>query len=134
MSILYNIVIFTYTGTIYIASLFNNKALLWVRGRRNWFKKLDEAIGSGAKVVWVHCASLGEFEQGRPVIEKIKSGNPDVKILLTFYSPSGYEIRKNYSEADYICYLPADFPGNAKRFVERVKPTYVIFIKYEVLE
>jgi 3-deoxy-D-manno-octulosonic-acid transferase len=131
MRVLYNIVIYTYTGIIYIASLFNNKALLWVRGRRNWFKKLDNAVGSGGNRVWVHCASLGEFEQGRPIIEKIKSGNPDVKIFLTFFSPSGYEIRKDYLMADYICYLPADIPGNARRFVERLQPSYVIFIKYE---
>jgi 3-deoxy-D-manno-octulosonic-acid transferase len=131
MRILYNIVIFTYTSIIYIASLFSHKAFLWVEGRRNWYNKLVEAIQPGSKVVWVHCASLGEFEQGRPVIEKIKSEEPEVKILLTFFSPSGYEIRKTYSLADYICYLPADSPRNARRFVEKMKPAYVIFIKYE---
>jgi 3-deoxy-D-manno-octulosonic-acid transferase len=131
MRILYNIVIFTYTGIIYIASLFNHKALLWVRGRHNWYSNIIEAIKPGSKIIWIHCASLGEFEQGRPVIEEIKSKEPDVKILLTFFSPSGYEIRKNCPLADYICYLPSDTPGNARRFVTAVNPSYVIFIKYE---
>jgi 3-deoxy-D-manno-octulosonic-acid transferase len=131
MGILYNIVIITYTGIIYIASLFDHKALLWVKGRRDWYKNLEKAITPGGKVVWVHCASLGEFEQGRPVIERIKSEEPEIRVLLTFFSPSGYEIRKNYPMADYIFYLPADSPRNARRFVEKVRPDYVIIIKYE---
>lgn len=131
MRIVYNIVIFTYTGIIHIASLFNQKARLWVKGRRDWYRKLVKIINPEGKLVWVHCASLGEFEQGRPVIEKLKSEEPDLKILLTFFSPSGYEIRKNYSLADYVLYLPADFPRNARRFIAATNPAYVIFIKYE---
>lgn len=131
MRILYNIVIYTYTGIIHLVALFNNKASLWVKGRKEWYKKLDEAISPGTGIVWVHCASLGEFEQGRPVIESIKARNPETRIVLTFFSPSGYEIRKNYPLADYTCYLPADTPSNARKFVKRLNPEYVIFIKYE---
>lgn len=134
MRTLYNISILVYQLIIKAASLFNSKAKLWLEGRKDIFKKLDAKISdasSGNPVVWFHCASLGEFEQGRPLIEKYKQLHPGTKILLTFFSPSGYEIRKNYPGADFIFYLSADTPSNARRFIEIVKPEAVYFVKYE---
>jgi 3-deoxy-D-manno-octulosonic-acid transferase len=131
MKFIYTIIIYAYTGLINIVSLFNDKASLWVEGRRIWSSKLLENIVPGEKIIWFHCASLGEFEQGRPVMEMLKDKAPDFKIVLTFFSPSGYEIRKNYKFADYICYLPADTPGNASEFIEILKPTIAVFVKYE---
>jgi 3-deoxy-D-manno-octulosonic-acid transferase len=133
MRFFYNISIFSYYLAIRIASLFNPKAALWLKGRKNVFDRIESAIGgSGSKqLIWFHCASLGEFEQGRPLMEKLKKQNPSVKIILTFFSPSGYEIRKNYSGADHIFYLPMDTPSNAKKFIEIVKPEKVFFVKYE---
>jgi 3-deoxy-D-manno-octulosonic-acid transferase len=122
---------YTYQLIIRLVSCFNPKAKLWVKGRKNWQAKLKSAIGNHNKVIWFHAASLGEFEQGRPLIEKIKSEHDDVFVLLTFYSPSGYELRKNYDKADYVCYLPADTKSNAKQFLEIVKPSQAYFIKYE---
>ncbi len=98
---------------------------------RIFLQKLNKAIPAGEKIIWIHCASLGEFEQGRPVIEKLRTKYPDYKILLTFFSPSGYEVQKDYKGADWIFYLPMDGAGNAKRFLEIVKPSLVIFVKYE---
>ena len=92
---------------------------------------LQKMINPEDRNIWIHCASLGEFEQGRPVIEALKKEHPDIKIVLTFFSPSGYEIRKNYDKADCICYLPADTPCNAERFVSLINPEFVIFVKYE---
>jgi len=109
----------------------NVKAKQWVNGRRGIFQKLQSEIPKNTSVAWFHCASLGEFEQGRPVIEAFKSIHPEFKILLTFFSPSGYEVRKNYSGADWIYYLPLDTPGNAKKFVRIVNPSFVVFVKYE---
>jgi 3-deoxy-D-manno-octulosonic-acid transferase len=131
MKFIYTLIIYIFTGLINIVSLVNHKASLWVKGRRKWASKLKENIGSGENTIWIHCASLGEFEQGRPVIERIKDKAPDIKIVLTFFSPSGYEIRKNYKLADYICYLPADLPGNASEFISIIKPSVAIFVKYE---
>ena len=131
MQIVYNVLIYIYTGILNIASLFNQKALLWVNGRRGWYSKLKANYAPGEQTIWFHCASLGEFEQGRPVIEMIKDKAPDIKIILTFFSPSGYEVRKNYKLADYICYLPADTPGNASDFISILKPSLAVFIKYE---
>ena len=131
MKVIYNLAIIIFTGVIHFASLFNRKALLWVKGRKNWKERLRTGVSCDDKTIWFHCASLGEFEQGRPVIEKIKEKTPGIKILITFFSPSGYEIRKNWPLADYICYLPADTPGNAARFVDIARPSMVIFIKYE---
>ena len=131
MKFVYTLIIYIYTGLIHIVSLVNHKASLWVKGRRKWASKLRENIGSGEKTIWFHCASLGEFEQGRPMIERIKDKAPDIKIVLTFFSPSGYEISKNYKLADYICYLPADTPGNAADFISIIKPSFAIFVKYE---
>ncbi len=114
-----------------MASLFSEKAKLWLLGRRGWKKIIEGRFSKDEKVIWVHCASLGEFEQGRPLIEKIREKEPGVKILLTFFSPSGYEIRKDYEKADLVMYLPADTRNNARVFVSLVKPDAAIFIKYE---
>ena len=112
--------------------MFNAKAKKWVQGRQKIFKKLETAIPKGEKIIWIHCASLGEFEQGRPLIEKIRTAYPASKILLTFFSPSGYEAQKNYNHADWVFYLPIDGARNAKRFLEIVQPCLVIFVKYEL--
>jgi 3-deoxy-D-manno-octulosonic-acid transferase len=131
MIIIYNLSIWFYTLIINIVAIFNSKAKLWVKGRKNIFKYLKNNIASDAKTAWFHASSLGEFEQGRPVIEAFKKKYPHYKILLTFFSPSGYEVRKNYAEADYIFYLPADTKYNAKKFIDIVNPDVVFFIKYE---
>jgi 3-deoxy-D-manno-octulosonic-acid transferase len=109
----------------------NTKAKLWLKGRKNIFDRITSILKPSEKRIWVHASSLGEFEQGRPVIEKLKELRPDYKIVLTFFSPSGYEIRKDYKGADYIFYLPLDTRENAARFIDLVKPEKVIFIKYE---
>lgn len=115
-----------------MASLWSPKARLWINGRINIFGLLEEKIPPKERpVIWVHCASLGEFEQGRPLIEKLKLKYPDVFILLTFFSPSGYEVRKNYQGADLVAYLPMDGKKNAQKFIELVHPTLAIFVKYE---
>ena len=114
-----------------LISPFNSKAKLWISGRKGWEALLRGKISPANINIWIHCASLGEFEQGRPLIEAIKKARPEYKIVLTFFSPSGYEVRKNYSVADHICYLPADTPGNARKFISLVNPAAVIFVKYE---
>ena len=131
MSILYNISIQIHIIAIHIAALFNAKAKLWVKGRKAIFQKLAEAIKEDQDIVWFHCASLGEFEQGKPIIEGYKLKYPNHKILLTFFSPSGYEIRKNYDGVDWVFYLPSDTKKNAIQFLSIVNPIKVIFIKYE---
>ncbi len=131
MAFIYQVGIIIYGILIRFASVFNNKARLFVKGRQNWESKLKNQILIGHNYLWFHCASLGEFEQGRPLIEEIKSMHPDYKIILTFFSPSGYEIRKNYSGADIICYLPLDTKKNARLFLEIVQPTKAFFVKYE---
>lgn len=131
MKAVYYLSILFYTWIVRLVSPFNNKAKLWIDGRKDWKKKLAENMSSGDRWIWFHCASLGEFEQGRPVIEKLKEKDPAIKILLTFFSPSGYEVRKNYAGADYICYLPADFPSNASFFIKTVRPEMAVFVKYE---
>ncbi len=115
------------------AALFNLKAKLFVQGRKAIFKTISEGFtpNPSAKRIWFHCASLGEFEQGRPIIEKIKSTFPESAIFLTFFSPSGYEVRKHYALADFVSYLPLDSPGNANKFLDIVKPDLAFFIKYE---
>ncbi|MFR9502939.1 MAG: glycosyltransferase N-terminal domain-containing protein [Rikenellaceae bacterium] len=128
---LYNITIILYAFAIKIASRWIPKAKLWCDGRKDIFKRMAEAISHEDHVLWIHVASLGEFEQGRPLIEKIRKEQPKYKILLTFYSPSGYEVRKNYERADYIFYLPIDTPGNVKRFLDIAHPEIAIFVKYE---
>ncbi len=119
-----------------MVALFQPKAAQWVAGRRHLFQQLETATaawktGSNAPIIWVHCASLGEFEQGRPLIERLKRERPETRLLLTFFSPSGYEIRKNYAHADYVCYLPADTRANAARFLDLVQPDLAVFVKYE---
>jgi 3-deoxy-D-manno-octulosonic-acid transferase len=131
MRLLYNAGIFLYSAIAWIIAPFNRKARAWVNGRKNWYDSLKGKIVAGEKYIWIHCASLGEFEQGRPVIESIKKEKPAYRILLTFFSPSGYEIRKNYRLADIICYLPYDTPGNAEKFISLVNPAIAIFVKYE---
>ena len=131
MSLLYQIAIFGYSLIIRIASLFNPKANLWIAGRRDIFSEIKKKTDANLKTVWFHAASLGEFEQGRPVIEAFRQKFPGYKILLTFFSPSGYEIRKNYDGADYIFYLPLDTKRNATKFIEAVNPEIAVFIKYE---
>ncbi len=131
MGFLYNIFVFLYSLSIRIASIFNGKAKLWVEGRKSVFTDIEKSGIIGKPIIWLHSASLGEFEQGRPIIEKLKNTYPEHKILVTFFSPSGYEVRKNYDGADHICYLPIDTKRNAQRFVAMVRPQLVIFIKYE---
>jgi 3-deoxy-D-manno-octulosonic-acid transferase len=127
----YNIFLLLFRAGTHIAALFNPKAKKWVNGRMNIFADLKKIIPAGEKIIWFHCASLGEFEQGRPVMEKMRTKYPGYKILLTFFSPSGYEAQKGYKGADWIFYLPMDGAGNAKRFLEIVNPALVIFVKYE---
>lgn len=127
----YKIVTGLYFFAIKIASLFNIKAKKMIVGRKNWRENLMQQIEVGEKYFWIHLASLGEFEQGRPLIEKIKKENPAQKIIISFFSPSGYEIRKNYPFADIVCYLPFDTKKNAKDFIEIVNPKIAVFVKYE---
>src|SRR5687768_17444727 len=135
MLIAYNLFIFFYGLGIRIAALFGKeKAKLWVKGRKDVFSKLSkvsELRTPNSRLAWFHCSSLGEFEQGRPVMEKLRIKNSECRIILTFFSPSGYEVRKNYAGADLVCYLPMDSNKNAKRFVELVNPGEVYFVKYE---
>ena len=128
---IYNIVIYFVLLGIAIASLFNEKVRKMWRGEREAFKILKQKVDPDAKYVWFHAASLGEFEQGRPLMERIRKEHPQYKILLTFYSPSGYEVRKNYEGADIICYMPVDTRLNAIRFLRLVRPVMAFFIKYE---
>lgn len=124
--------IYLYQFLIWLVSPVNAKARRWVDGRRNWLPNLTALLHTNsAPIVWFHAASLGEFEQGRPVMEAFRAQYPTHKILLTFFSPSGYEVRKNYAGADFIAYLPADTPANARQFVAVVKPKMAFFIKYE---
>ena len=116
---------------ISVSSLFNEKARLWLKGRKNIFFRLSDIISAKDEFVWFHAASLGEFEQGRPVIEAFREKFPQYKILLTFFSPSGYEIRKDYKGVDFIFYLPIDTKINALKFIQIVNPRLAIFIKYE---
>jgi 3-deoxy-D-manno-octulosonic-acid transferase len=131
MKVLYNIGIQIFSVLAYVISPFNQKAYLWVKGRKNWIEKIAQKIKPEDRTVWIHCASLGEFEQGRPVLEALKKERPGLKIVLTFFSPSGYEVRKNYSNADCISYLPADTRRNAESFIKTINPEFVIFVKYE---
>lgn len=129
---LYNFFLRLYWFSILVASPFNTKANLFIKGRKNIWQNLRASLQEEtAPIIWVHCASLGEFEQGRPLIESLKQGFPAYKILLTFFSPSGYEVRKDYALADYIFYLPTDSRSNAHKFIEIVKPKMAILVKYE---
>ena len=128
--LLYNICIPLYAQAIKFVSLWNKKAKQWVEGRKGIFEQMARKIDKSDKVLWLHVASLGEFEQGRPIIEQVRKEHPEYKILVTFFSPSGYEIRKNYDGADYIFYLPIDTPRNVKRFLDIAHPEIAIFVKY----
>lgn len=128
---LYNTGIRLYGLAVRMASPVSRKAKEWVKGRKGWRDSIRGLFSEGDRVIWVHCASLGEFEQGRPVIERIRKEHPEYKILLTFFSPSGYRIRKDYGNADAVMYLPADTPSNVRFFLDAVKPETAIFVKYE---
>lgn len=128
---MYDIVISLYLVGVAIASLFDEKVKKMWAGERRAIADVKAKLDLSAKYVWVHAASLGEFEQGRPIIERIKSEHPEYKILLTFFSPSGYEVRKDYDKADIVCYLPLDTRRNARRFLRTIRPVCAIFIKYE---
>ena len=128
---MYNLFIYLYLLGVAVCSLFNEKVRKMWRGEREAFRVLKEKVDPEAKYVWFHAASLGEFEQGRPLMEQLRRDHPEYKILLTFFSPSGYEVRKNYEGADIICYLPLDTISNARRFLKAVQPVAVFFIKYE---
>lgn len=129
--LIYNLGILLYEWLLRVVALWNPKARQWVDGRRNIFDRMAERISPSDRVVWMHVASLGEFEQGRPILEAIRKEHPELKILVTFFSPSGYEIRKNYAGADYIFYLPSDTPYNVRRFLDIAHPEMAIFVKYE---
>ena len=132
MNTFYNIGIIFYGFLIRIAALFNEKAKLWVVGRKDIFSKIKSQLAAETRpVIWIHCASLGEFEQGRPIIDSLHRDLKTYALVLTFFSPSGFEVRKNYPQADYIFYLPLDTSKNAKRFLTLVNPKIVIFVKYE---
>ena len=129
--LLYNIFCRLYALGIAVASRFNSKAAKWVSGRKGWQRFLQDSIDKNQRYVWVHCSSLGEFEQGRPFMEHIKNNFSEYKILLTFFSPSGYEVQKNYSGADVVMYLPMDSAANAAAFINIARPVLAVFVKYE---
>lgn len=133
MVFLYNCGVYALRFLYWTASWFNSKARAFRKGRLEQVQKLKETfpLHESETLVWFHCASLGEFEQGRPVMEALKAWRPSVKILLTFFSPSGYEVRKNYAHADFVFYLPWDTPKNARWFAENVRPRWAVFVKYE---
>ena len=131
MKHIYNIGIACYQRLVAMAGHFNTKAQKLTQGQADVFEALQQHLSPEGRYTWIHASSLGEFEQGRPLIEALRRANPQHRILLTFFSPSGYEVRKNYSEVDYVCYLPFDLPDNARRFIEIVKPAEAIFVKYE---
>ncbi len=131
MNFLYNIAVFVTEILLNIIALFDKKIRLFIQGRKNTFTKLESKISETDKTIWFHCASLGEFEQGRPIIEYLKNNFPHYKIVLTFFSPSGFEVRKNYEFADVVVYLPLDSKSNAQKFLSIVHPTMAVFVKYE---
>ena len=128
---IYNLAMYILELGVKLAALFSDKPAKMVKGYREVFDLLQRKIDSNAQYIWFHAASLGEFEQGRPLIERIRKEYPQYKILQTFFSPSGYEVRKNYAGADIVCYLPIDTPSNVKKFVDLVNPCMVFFVKYE---
>lgn len=128
---MYNLLLYIYLFGVAVASLFSTKVKKMWKGEREAIRVIKEKLDPTAKYAWVHAASLGEFEQGRPIIERIRKEHPEYKILLTFFSPSGYEVRKNYEGADIVCYLPLDTYSNAHRFLNAIHPEVAFFIKYE---
>lgn len=132
MKMLYNFSILVLDLSVRLAGLFHPKAKAFVAGRRDIFSRIDHALSKNpGPIIWIHCASLGEFEQGRPIVEAFKKEYAGHKIFLTFFSPSGYEVRKNYAQADFVFYLPWDTAINAKKFVAKVNPVLAVFVKYE---
>lgn len=131
MVFLYDIGIYLYTFLIRIASVKNTKAAAWINGRKGLIQLIEASLDKNKRYTWFHFASLGEFEQGRPVLESLKSENPELPIVITFFSPSGYEIRKNYALADHVFYLPVDTKTNAVEFIRLLNPSKAIFTKYE---
>lgn len=137
MQQIYSFLILCYGISIRVSSVFNEKAALWIKGRKQYWAILEKSFSTspfnipGRKLAWFHCASLGEFEQGRPIIEAFKQQHPEFLLLLTFYSPSGYKVRSGYAAADIILYLPLDTKSNVKKFVDTVKPDIVFYVKYE---
>ena len=131
MFFLYNLFIYVYTALIKLSSIYNTKARKWTKGRKDILSNIRSTLKRNEKYIWFHTASLGEFEQGRPVMEAFREKFPQYKIVLTFFSPSGFEIRKNYAGADHVFYLPADTKRNAMRFLELLNPAMVFFVKYE---
>lgn len=127
----YDLIMSLYAGIIRLVGLRYEKARLWSEGRRDLFSRMREKIDPRERIIWLHVASLGEFEQGRPLIEALRESHPEYRILLTFFSPSGYEIRKNYAGADYIFYLPIDTRKQVRQFLDIAHPELVIFVKYE---
>ena len=129
---LYNLFLFLYSCGIRVAALANPKAKKWLSGRKDIFATINSRLLTyDSKLIWMHCASLGEFEQGRPLLEELKMQYPQQKIVLTFFSPSGYEVMKDYKGADHIFYLPMDSEANAKKFLDAVNPELVLWVKYE---
>ena len=131
MKLLYNICVALYAAIIRLIAPFHRKARQWSRGRKGLIERLKAEIGEGDRIVWIHSSSLGEFEQGRPIVDYIKAHYPEYKILLTFFSPSGYEMRKNYPNADYVFYIPVDTRRRVRKFLDVVAPEVVIFVKNE---
>lgn len=131
MKLFYNIFIALYRTIIAIFALGNKKARAWIEGRKNLFAELDQKLAPSDRIIWMHCASAGELEQGKPVLEQLKTQYPQYKLLVTFFSPSGYEVGKKYKAADLIAYLPLDTKANAVRFLDLVRPELAIFVKYE---
>jgi 3-deoxy-D-manno-octulosonic-acid transferase len=132
--IFYHVFLLLYKMGIRLISPWNRKAKLWLEGRRGLFEQMKSALQGdwgAAPVVWMHCSSLGEFEQGRPVLEALRREKPDCKVLLSFFSPSGYTTKKDYAGADHVFYLPLDSPANARQFIDLVKPTLVLWVKYD---
>jgi 3-deoxy-D-manno-octulosonic-acid transferase len=131
VSLFYTLAIRIFGFLVWVAAPFKRRARLWVDGRRGWHRGLKEAMRGKESPVWFHAASLGEFEEGRPIIERVREAYPDRPILLTFFSPSGYEVRKDFERVDHVHYLPLDTPGNARRFLDAVRPELAVFIRYE---
>ena len=133
MVLLYDLGIRMYALSIALASIFNPKAKEWILGRRGLLSRIENKVGtSDRETLWVHCASLGEFEMARPVMEGLKERDSSIRIVLTFFSPSGYRVRKDYSVADHVFYLPTDTESNARRFIKAIRPSTVIFVKYDL--
>ncbi len=131
MVLLYNLGLLLYGLVVFLVSPFNPKAKKWIKGRRKWAGRLKQTVSGHERIAWFHCSSLGEFEQGRTVIEGFRNRYPDYKILITFFSPSGYEVHKSYAGADWVFYLPLDTYFSARKFIRIVNPSIAIFVKYE---